>query len=146
MSDERVIEELIQVRGIGRWSAHMFLIFALGRPDVFPFDDLGIRSAIRRLYALDDLPAKEISLEIGNRWRPYASIGSWYCWRFLDSEPAQPFRSETKSGSSVANKELRPVHFEKWTGRLLSLCRYATDDGTASSPLSRQVETGGAFV
>jgi len=90
MSDERVIEELIQVRGIGRWSAHMFLIFALGRPDVFPFDDLGIRSAIRRLYALDDLPAKEIALEIGNRWRPYASIGSWYCWRFLDMNPRRP--------------------------------------------------------
>jgi DNA-3-methyladenine glycosylase II len=87
MSDEQVIEELIQVRGIGRWSAHMFLIFALGRPDVFPLDDFGVRSAIRRLYELDESPAKDVFLEIGNRWRPYASIGSWYCWRFLDLNP-----------------------------------------------------------
>jgi DNA-3-methyladenine glycosylase II len=85
-SDERVIDELVQVRGIGRWSADMFLIFALGRPDVFPHDDLGIRSAIRRLYALDELPDRDVCLEIGNRWRPYATIGSWYCWRFLELE------------------------------------------------------------
>ncbi|HEX4000738.1 MAG TPA: DNA-3-methyladenine glycosylase 2 family protein [Pirellulales bacterium] len=87
LSDERVIEELIQIRGIGRWSAHMFLIFSLGRPDVLPLDDLGIRSAIRRLYAFDDLPPRAACLEIGNRWRPFASIGSWYCWRFLESVP-----------------------------------------------------------
>lgn len=90
LGDERVIEELIQVRGIGRWSAHMFLIFALGRPDVLPLDDLGVRSAIRHLYSLDELPRKEVCLEIGNRWRPYASIGSWYCWRFLEIMPRPP--------------------------------------------------------
>ncbi len=89
MSDEQVIEELTQVHGIGRWSAQMFLIFALGRPDVFPLDDFGVRSAIRRLYELDESPTKDIFLEIGNRWRPYASIGSWYCWRFLDLNPRQ---------------------------------------------------------
>jgi DNA-3-methyladenine glycosylase II len=89
LSDERVIDELVQVRGIGQWSAHMFLIFALGRPDVFPHDDLGIRSAIRRLYALEDLPARDVCMEIGNRWRPYATIGSWYCWRFLELERRQ---------------------------------------------------------
>ena len=94
MKDEQVIEELIQVRGIGRWSAQMFLIFALGRPDVFPLDDFGVRSAIRRLYELDDLPAKEVFLEIGNRWRPYASLGSWYCWRFLDLNPRRTTASK----------------------------------------------------
>jgi DNA-3-methyladenine glycosylase II len=86
LKDERVIEELIQVRGIGRWSAHMFLIFALGRPDVLPTDDLGVRAAIQRLYAMEELPAKGVCIEIGNRWRPYATIGSWYCWRFLEME------------------------------------------------------------
>lgn len=96
MNDEQVIEELIQVRGIGRWSAHMFLIFALGRPDVFPLDDFGVRSAIRRLYALEDLAAKDVFVEIGNRWRPYASIGSWYCWRFLDLNPRRAITNKAK--------------------------------------------------
>ncbi len=84
MSDDDVVEELIQVKGIGRWSAHMFLIFALGRPDIFPHDDLGLRSALSRLYKLDRLPTRDESLAIGARWRPYASIGSWYCWRYLE--------------------------------------------------------------
>jgi DNA-3-methyladenine glycosylase II len=96
MNDEQVIEELIQVRGIGRWSAHRFLIFALGRPDVFPLDDFGVRSAIRRLYALEDLAAKDVFVEIGNRWRPYASIGSWYCWRFLDLNPRRAITNKAK--------------------------------------------------
>jgi DNA-3-methyladenine glycosylase II len=84
MTDDQVVEELIQVKGIGRWSAHMFLIFALGRPDVFPHDDLGLRSAIVRLYKLEKLPDREACLAIGDRWRPYSSLGSWYCWRFLE--------------------------------------------------------------
>jgi DNA-3-methyladenine glycosylase II len=84
MTDEQVIEELTQVKGIGRWSAQMFLIFSLGRPDVFPHDDLGVRSAIRQMYQLAELPKKEACLEIGARWRPYASAGSWYCWRYLE--------------------------------------------------------------
>ena len=87
MSDDEVVEELIQVKGIGRWSAHMFLIFALGRPDIFPHDDLGLRSAISRLYKLERLPDRDECLAIGNRWRPYASLGSWYCWRFLEQKP-----------------------------------------------------------
>lgn len=84
MSDEDVITELTQVKGIGRWSAQMFLIFSLGRLDVFPHDDLGVRNAIRRMYRLKELPGKDQCLEIGNLWRPYATIGSWYCWRFLE--------------------------------------------------------------
>jgi DNA-3-methyladenine glycosylase II len=87
MDDEAVIEELTQVRGIGRWSAQMFLIFSLGRLDVFPHDDLGVRMAIRRLYRFEQMPNKEELLEIGGRWRPYASLGSWYCWRYLELKP-----------------------------------------------------------
>ena len=83
-SDERVIEQLTRVKGIGRWTAQMFLIFALGRPDVFPHDDLGVRSAIRDRYGLDDLPNEETSCSIAEKWRPYASVASWYCWRSLD--------------------------------------------------------------
>ena len=84
MTDDQVVDELIQIKGIGRWSAQMFLIFALGRPDIFPHDDLGLRSALSRLYKLDRLPDRDECLAIGNRWRPYASLGSWYCWRFLE--------------------------------------------------------------
>ena len=84
LSDERVVETLTQVKGIGRWTAQMFLIFALGRPDVFPHDDLGVRAAIRDRYGLGDLPDKKTSLTIAAPWRPYASVASWYCWRVLD--------------------------------------------------------------
>ena len=84
LSDEGVIERLTQVKGIGRWTAQMFLIFALGRPDVFPEDDLGVRTAIRDRYGLDGLPDKATSQEIARPWRPFASIASWYCWRSLD--------------------------------------------------------------
>lgn len=84
LNDEAVIEQLIQVKGIGRWTAQMFLIFSLGRPDVLPVDDLGVRAAIRNRYGLADLPTKAQSLEIARPWRPYATIASWYCWRSLD--------------------------------------------------------------
>jgi len=84
LSDEDVIAELTQVKGIGRWTAQMFLIFALGRPDIFPVDDFGVRSAIGRLYGFPDKPARQAYLEIGARWSPFASIGSWYCWRYLE--------------------------------------------------------------
>ena len=76
LSDERVVEQLTQVKGIGRWTAQMFLIFSLGRPDVFPHDDLGVRTAIRDRYGLDDLPDKETSHAIAAPWRPYASVAS----------------------------------------------------------------------
>jgi DNA-3-methyladenine glycosylase II len=85
--DEQVIETLTLVKGIGRWTAEMFLIFSLGRLDVLPVDDLGIRAAMRRLYGLAELPDKETCHEIGSAWRPYASVASWYCWQTLDNSP-----------------------------------------------------------
>lgn len=84
LSDEAVVDSPTQVKGIGRWTAQMFLIFSLGRPDVFPHDDLGVRTAIRDRYGLDDLPDKTTSHSIAAPWRPYASVASWYCWRSLD--------------------------------------------------------------
>lgn len=84
LSDDAIIEQLIQVQGIGVWTAQMFLIFSLGRPNVLPCDDLGIRQAIRKLYRLEDMPDKATSLRIAEPWRPYASIASWYCWRSLE--------------------------------------------------------------
>lgn len=84
LSDEDAIEHLIQVHGIGRWTAQMFLIFSLGRLDVFPHDDLIVRSSIRELYGLEQLPDKKTSHEIAELWSPYRSVASWYCWRLID--------------------------------------------------------------
>jgi DNA-3-methyladenine glycosylase II len=84
LDDATIIEQLCEVKGIGRWTAQMFLIFSLGREDVFPSDDFGVRSAIQKLYSLEDRLERQHLVEIGQRWSPYASIGSWYCWRYLD--------------------------------------------------------------
>lgn len=85
MDDEQVIAELVQVKGIGRWTAQMFLMFSLARLDVLPVDDLGIKNAIQKQYNLDESPpAREIEA-LALPWRPYATIASWYLWRSLDS-------------------------------------------------------------
>ncbi len=81
MSDSAVIEDLVQVRGIGVWTAQMFLIFSLGRLDVFPEADYGVRSAIRKLYGMEELPGRSVSESIAERWAPYRTIGTWYLWR-----------------------------------------------------------------
>jgi DNA-3-methyladenine glycosylase II len=83
LEDEEVIAQLIQVKGIGRWTAEMFLMFSLGRPDVLPIDDLGFRSAVKRHYLLEEMPKKDVLIELGERWRPYRSIATWYLWRSL---------------------------------------------------------------
>jgi DNA-3-methyladenine glycosylase II len=81
LSDEDVIAELVTVKGIGVWTAQMFLMFSLGRPDVLPHQDLGIRAAIKRLYGLPDLPDRETCEEIAAPWRPHATVACWYLWR-----------------------------------------------------------------
>lgn len=90
LPDEDAIEHLAQVRGIGRWTAQMFLIFSLGRLDVFPHDDLIVRSSIQELYGLEQLPDKHTSHEIARPWAPYRSVATWYCWRLIDvkNDPA----------------------------------------------------------
>jgi DNA-3-methyladenine glycosylase II len=87
MGDEDVIEALTRVKGIGRWSAEMFLIFKLHRPDVLPVDDLAIAKAIQRAYRLRKLPSPRRMRQLGERWRPYRSIASWYLWRSQEKEP-----------------------------------------------------------
>ncbi len=88
LPDEAVIEHLTQVKGIGVWTAHMFLMFALERPNVLPTGDLGIRSAIRKAYGLDDLPHPKQIEELAVSWHPYCSVASWYLWRSLDNQAA----------------------------------------------------------
>ena len=83
--DERVIETLTVVKGIGRWTAEMYLMFRLGRHDVLPVDDLGIRSAMRRAYNMRSLPDKHRMRKIAEAWRPYRSLACFYLWRSLDA-------------------------------------------------------------
>ncbi|HLU66700.1 MAG TPA: DNA-3-methyladenine glycosylase [Kofleriaceae bacterium] len=84
MEDEALIAHLTQVKGIGRWSVHMFLLFGLGRPDVLPTGDLGVRKGMQLLFRLPDLPAPSAMEELAEPWRPYRSIASWYMWRLLE--------------------------------------------------------------
>jgi DNA-3-methyladenine glycosylase II len=87
LDDEGVIAELTKVKGIGRWTAEMFLIFRLQRPDVFPAGDLGIVNAIRRAYRLRKPPSHAKLQRLAEPWRPYRSIASWYLWQSLDVQP-----------------------------------------------------------
>jgi 3-methyladenine DNA glycosylase/8-oxoguanine DNA glycosylase len=84
LPDEDVIESLVRVKGVGRWTAQMFLMFRLGRPDVLPELDLGIQKAIQRVYGLRKRPLPERVVKIGAAWAPYRTVASWYLWRSLE--------------------------------------------------------------
>jgi len=81
LDDAEVIRQLTAVKGLGEWSAHMFLMFHLGRPDVLPVGDLGVRNGMKVAYGLEESPTPKQALEIGAKWAPYRSVGSWYMWR-----------------------------------------------------------------
>jgi DNA-3-methyladenine glycosylase II len=87
LPDETVIERLVAVRGFGRWTAEMFLMFRLHRPDILPIDDLGIQNAIQRLYKMRKRPNPKRMLKLGEAWKPYRSVASWYLWQTLKNEP-----------------------------------------------------------
>ena len=89
MDDEAVIENLTRVKGIGRWTAEMFLIFRLQRPDVLPVGDLGIVRAVQRAYKLRKAPTPDRLTRIGEAWRPYRSVACWYLWASLNNEPTK---------------------------------------------------------
>jgi DNA-3-methyladenine glycosylase II len=83
MNDDEIIEHLTQVKGIGRWTAEMFLIFSLGRLDVLPTGDLGLRKGVQMAFSLSELPKPKEVEKIGMRWKPYRSIATWYLWKSL---------------------------------------------------------------
>jgi DNA-3-methyladenine glycosylase II len=85
MNDEEIINKLVNVKGIGRWTSEMFLIFSLGRQDVLPVTDLGVRKAIQKVYSLSELPKPNTMMEIAEPWRPYRSIATWYLWKSLSN-------------------------------------------------------------
>ena len=84
MPDHEVIAALTQVKGFGEWSAHMLLMFHLGRPDILPVGDLGVRNGMKVAYGLDETPNPKQAKEIGAKWSPYATVASWYMWQILD--------------------------------------------------------------
>jgi DNA-3-methyladenine glycosylase II len=84
LPDEEIIARLVQVRGVGRWTVEMFLMFTLGRPDVLPVDDYGVRNGFRMAYGLAELPRPAELAEHGLRWAPYRSTAAWYLWRAVD--------------------------------------------------------------
>jgi DNA-3-methyladenine glycosylase II len=97
MTDEEVVEAITKVKGLGRWSAEMFLMFRLRRPDILPVDDLGIVNAIHRLYGLRKRPTADRIRRIGEVWRPYRTVACWYLWRSLENTPLDtPTATETR--------------------------------------------------
>jgi DNA-3-methyladenine glycosylase II len=95
MPNDQLIEQLTAVKGIGEWSAHMFMMFGLGRLDVLPVGDLGIRKALVLHYGLDKMPdpATCITIANENNWHPYESVASWYLWKSLDNSPNKMTRN-----------------------------------------------------
>ena len=89
MSDDEIVAELTKIKGIGRWTVEMLLIFRLTRPDVFPAGDLGIVKAVQKAYNLRKTPDVKRLHAIAERWRPYRSVASWYLWASLENKPSQ---------------------------------------------------------
>jgi len=85
LSDEDLIARLVTIRGVGQWTVEMFLIFTLGRLNIFPVDDYGVKVGVQQLYKLPELPHRKVMAELGQKWQPYRSVAAWYCWRIADS-------------------------------------------------------------
>ncbi len=113
MSDEELIERLVSVRGIGAWSVEMFLIFRLGRPDVLPIHDLGVKKGWSVLYGKKHMPRPAELLAFGERWRPYRSVASWYMWRAFEragyaaTNKIRPHKLKRKSKTKKAKSRKR---------------------------------------
>ena len=124
MSDEELIERLDTVRGIGRWTVEMLLLFRLGRPDVLPVDDYGVRKGFAKIHKLTELPKPKELLAYGERWRPYRSVASWYMWRAAEMKDLPSAIVPAKKLSSAKKKatRLRPpkktASAKRWTGNL----------------------------
>lgn len=104
MDDEEIIEKISQVRGIGRWTVEMMLIFRLGRPNVLPVDDYGVRKGMQRLYKMRELPKKDAMWRRARKWEPWCSVASWYMWRCAELPGPKP---RAKAKSTVVKKTVK---------------------------------------
>jgi 3-methyladenine DNA glycosylase/8-oxoguanine DNA glycosylase len=110
MEDEEIISRISQVRGIGRWTVEMMLLFRLGRPNVLPVDDYGVRKGMQRLYKMRELPKKDAMRRRARKWEPWCSVASWYMWRCAELPGATPRKAKAakaKAGSKA--KAVRPM-------------------------------------
>jgi DNA-3-methyladenine glycosylase II len=116
--DQTIIRSLVAVKGIGVWTAHMFLIFVMNRPDVFPAGDLGVRAALRARHGLAELPAPRDCHPLAEPWKPYRSIASWYIWRGIDTKkPDSEKDSKIDKGTSRRDKAGRQGEHGARVGR-----------------------------
>jgi DNA-3-methyladenine glycosylase II len=137
LSDEEIIARLTQVRGIGRWTVEMLLVFQLGRPDVLPVDDFGVRSGFQAAYGLSRLPRPQALAAWGERWRPYRTTAAWYLWRALELKragtlPAPAERIRLPRIRRVRRARRQPPH-----GPAKKTPRPLRSGGTSSAPLRR---------
>src|SRR5271167_4191090 len=109
MSDEELIERLDSVRGVGRWTVEMLLLFRLGRPDVLAVDDYGIRKGFAKVHKLPELPKPKELLAYGERWRPYRSVASWYLWRAAEMKDLPMAGASTGRGTGSKAKKSSPA-------------------------------------
>jgi DNA-3-methyladenine glycosylase II len=141
LEDREVIAALVRVKGVGRWTAQMFLMFRLGRPDVLPDLDLGIQSAIQRAYGLSERPTPARVLEIGERWSPYCTVASWYLWRLLDvgkaEAPVERVGAAKKSAAKAAAKRGAKAPAKRATKRAAKRARKSGETSAAKTRAPR---------
>jgi DNA-3-methyladenine glycosylase II len=123
MTDDEVIADLSRVRGIGRWTAEMFLMFNLHRPDVLPVDDLGVRNAVARLYGMSEPPPPKELRVFGERWSPYRTVASWYLWQSLNilTPDGTPAKALAEVATNESAETAKPRSSKSVAGRLESV-------------------------
>jgi 3-methyladenine DNA glycosylase/8-oxoguanine DNA glycosylase len=102
LPDDKIIERLTAIRGVGRWTVEMLLISRLGRPDILPLDDFGVRKGFGSVFKKNQMPTKEEMTKRGERWAPYRSVASWYLWRAADIATQRERVKKTKTGEADA--------------------------------------------
>ncbi len=145
MRDDEVITSLVRVKGIGRWSAQMFLMFRLGRPNILPDLDLGVQKGIQHAYRLRTLPTPKDVLRIGERWAPYASVASWYMWRLL--ELPDVIRKESRARSAARKGASAPTKTTPAAKKVAASRKSTTARGSKSPPkpaMARKSKSAGS--
>lgn len=137
MTDDEIIADLTRVRGIGRWTAEMFLMFNLHRPDVLPVDDLGVRNAVGRLYKMNPAPTAKALREFGERWRPYRSVASWYLWRSYDLITPETPVAATGDAKKAMAKSSTPKLLPRKGRATKTIARKILSDKSGAAKTSR---------